>query len=233
MDGMTKLPNEELSWEEAVCRYLAENRDYFRHHIELLEVLDIPDVGKGRAVSLIERQVEVLRRKLAAKDREWQSFVAVARDNDVLSEKLHRLAISLLDAASLDDVLGSVYDLGRHELRLDRVVIRLGATGGPLAGRAEFVAPDEPRLRQALALAGERSLCGPVGLLGDLRGLLGTDDADMHSMALVPLRDPVRSGFILFGSRDEQRFPVGIGTVYLDRIGALFLRACARQLNAP
>ncbi|MDA8390892.1 MAG: DUF484 family protein [Gammaproteobacteria bacterium] len=228
---MAKLPNEELSWEEAVARYLTENRDYFRRHPDLLEILAIPHVGKGGAVSLIERQVEVLRARLAAKNQEWQNFVAVARDNDVLGEKLHRLAISLIDAASLDDVLGSLYDLGRHELRLDRVVIRLGVEGGPLNGRSEFVAPDDPKLRQALALAGERSLCGPVGLLGDLRGLLGTDDGEMRSMALVPVRDPVRSGFVLFASRDEQRFPVGIGTIYLDRIGALFLRACVRQLD--
>lgn len=233
MDGMTKLPNEELSWEEAVARYLAENRDYFRRHTNLLEILDIPHAGKGRAVSLIERQVEVLRSRLAAKDLEWQNFVTVARDNDALGEKLHRLAVSLIDAASLDDILGSVYDLGRNELRLDLVVIRLGARGGSLGGRTEFVSPDDPRLRQALALAGERSLCGPVGLLGDLRALLGTDADEMRSMALVPLHDTVRSGFLLFASRDEQRFPVGIGTVYLDRIGALFLRACAHRLNAP
>ncbi|MDA8360475.1 MAG: DUF484 family protein [Gammaproteobacteria bacterium] len=228
---MTKLPNEELSWEEAVARYLTENRDYFRRRADLLEVLDIPHAGKGGAISLIERQVEVLRARLAVKDREWQNFVAVARDNDALGEKLHRLAVSLIDAASLDDVLGSLYDLGRHELGLDRVVISLGVEGGSLGGRAEFVPPDDPRLRQALALSGERSLCGPVGLLGDLRELLGADEAQMRSMALVPLRDPVRCGFVLFASRDEQRFPVGIGTTYLDRIGALFLRACARQLN--
>ncbi|MHB1566573.1 MAG: DUF484 family protein [Acidiferrobacter sp.] len=226
-----KLPSEELSWEEAVSRYLLDNRDYFERHPELLEALRVPHAGRGRAVSLLERQIEVLRARLTAKERDWQTFVGVARDNDALAEKLHRLAVALIDAASIDDVFGSFYDLGRHELALDAVVIRVAIDGGALAGRTEFVAPDDSRLRQALVIAGEQPLCGPVAVLGDVRSLLGGEEAEMRSVALVPMRDPVRAGLLLFASRDRQRFSAGIGTVYLARIGELLMRASARHLN--
>ncbi len=226
-----KRPNEELSWEDAVSRYLRDNPDYFQRHEDLLEILQIPHAGRGGASSLLEKQVALLRARIVAKDRERQGFLGVARDNDALAEKLHRLAVGLIDAASLDDVFGCTYDLARHELHLDVVVIVLGVDGGPLGGRPEFVAPDDPRLRVALTLTQERPLCGPKAVLGEARGLLGTQESEVGSVALVPLRDPVRSGALLFGSHDPQRFPVGVGTVYLSRLGELVMRAAARQLN--
>lgn len=226
-----KRPNEELSWEEAVSRYLRDNPDYFQRHEDLLEILQIPHAGRGSASSLLEKQVALLRARITAKDRERQGFLGVARDNDTLAEKLHRLAVALIDAPSLDDVFGCTYDLARHELHLDVAVIVLGIDGGPLGGRPEFVAPDDPRLRAALTLTQDRPLCGPKAMLGQARGLLGTQESEVASVALVPLRDPVRSGALLLGSHDLQRFPVGVGTVYLSRLGELVMRAAARQLN--
>lgn len=232
-DGLVKLPSEELSWEEAVSRYLMDNRDYFERHPDVLEALRIPHIGKGSAVSLLEHQVGALRARMTAKDRDWQAFIAIARDNDNLGEKLHRFAVALIDAPSLDDVMGSIYDLARRELRLDQVVIRLGVDGGSLLGRSEFVSPDDTHLRQALAMAGEQPVCGPTSVLGDLRAELGSEEAQLQSVALVPLRDPVRSGFLLLASRDRQRFPIGVGTVYLVRLGELLMRGCARYLGTP
>lgn len=228
-----KGPTEDRSWEAGVARLLRENPDYFERHDDLLEVLRIPHRGRGLATSLIEKQVAVLRERLALRDRERQNFLATARENDALSEKLHRLAVALIDAASLDDVFGSIYDLGRNQLKLDAVVIVLGIDGGPLNGRAEFVSPDDARLRQGLALARDRPLCGPKTILATVRGLLGADEGRVASVALTPLRDPVRSGLLVFGSQDPGHFPVGIGTVYLSRLGELLMRAVARHLDRP
>ncbi len=226
-----KQSSEELSWEEGVARYLRDNPSYFERHEDLLEVLRIPHKGRGQAVSLLERQAAVLRERLAGRDRERQGFLAAARENEALAERLHKLAVALIDAASLDDVFGSVYDLGRNQLKLDAVTILLGVDGGPLGGRPEFVAPDDGRLRRALVLSRERPLCGPKAILAEVRGLLGPDEARIGSVALVPLRDPVRSGLMLFGSHDRERFPAGVGTTYLGRLGELVMRAVARQLD--
>ncbi|MHB8254282.1 MAG: DUF484 family protein [Acidiferrobacter sp.] len=226
-----KQPSEEILWEQGVSRYLRDNPDYFQRHEGLLEILQLPHPGHGAATSLLERQATLLRARIAAKDREWQGFLAAARDNEALAEKLHRLAVALIDAASLDDVFGCVYDLGRHELQLDVVVMVLGVDGGPLNGRAEFVSPADQYLQCALALAKDRPLCGPKVVLGEARGLLGVQETHVGSVALVPLRDAARCGVLLLGSGDEQRFPAGVGTVYLSRLGELVMRAVARHLN--
>jgi len=214
-----KQSSEELSWEEGVARYLRDHPDYFERHQDLLEILRVPHAGRGAAVSLLERQAAVLRERLAAKDRERRDFLAAARENEALGERLHRLAVALIDAASLDDVFGSVYDLGRQP-----VAARYGhhldwrqwrPTGRPCGVRA----PDDARLRRALALSRGRPLCGPKAVLAEARGLLGPDEARVASVALVALRDPVRSGVILLGSHDRDRFPPGAGTLYLGVSG--------------
>ncbi|HUW99013.1 MAG TPA: DUF484 family protein [Acidiferrobacter sp.] len=226
-----KRLNEDASLEEAVSRYLRDNPGYFERHEDVLEIMQIPHLGRGAATSLLQRQIALLRARANAKDSEWRGVLAVARDNDALAQKLHRLAVMLIDAASLDDVFGCVYDLARHELQLDVVVVALGVDGGLLGGRAEFVTPDDPSLGRVLELAGDRPLCGPKSVLREARSLLGAREADVSSVAVVPLRDAVRSGVLLLGSHDAQRFPTGAGTVYLSRLGELVMRAIARHLN--
>ena len=54
---------QELSWEEAVSRYLQENPDYFLHHPDTLAALTLRHHANGQVVSLIERQVQLLRDK--------------------------------------------------------------------------------------------------------------------------------------------------------------------------
>lgn len=227
-----KRPNEELSWDEAVSRYLRDNPDYFQRHEDLLEVLQIPHPGRGTAISLLEKQTGLLRARVATKDREWRGFVAAARDNDAIAEKWHRLAVSLIDATSLDDVFGCVYDLGRHELQLDAVVMVMGVDDPRILDvRSEFVPPDDILLNLALALAPSRPLCGRRSVLAEVAGLFGSAEEWISSVALVPLRDPARSGVLLLGSNDPERFPAGAGTVYLSRLGDLVMRATARYLN--
>lgn len=215
-----------------VAQHLRENPDYFERHEDLLEGLKIPHVGRGAATSLLEKQLTLIRTRTAVREREWQGFLATARENDAIAENLHRFAVALIDAASLDDVLSSVYDLGRNQLKLDAVVVVLGVAGGPLSGRGEFVAPDDARLTLALARAEGRPVCGPKALLSEARTLLGPQEARIASVALVPMRDAVRTGVLIFGSQDRERFPAGIGTVYLRRLGELVMRAVARHLNA-
>src|SRR5579863_9289987 len=116
-----KLPSEELSWEEAVSRYLRENRDYFERRPEILSALDVPHGERGRALSLIERQVKVLRGQKTDLERQLQDLLAIARENDLLGARLHQFAIAMIDAASLDDCLDGAKDMLRQEFRLDAI----------------------------------------------------------------------------------------------------------------
>ena len=145
-----KAPSLEETLEETLARYLADNPDFFERHVDLLTTLRIPHYESGRAVSLIERQVEALRHKHRDLHRQLRDLIACARQNDILSERLHHFALAMIAAASFDDVLSTAQDMWRQEFKLEAVAILL--TGGPesAAGRPGLVAAGDRRLDELL-----------------------------------------------------------------------------------
>src|SRR6476659_2218045 len=84
--------------EERIERYLTLNPDFFERHQAVLARMRLPHMRTGSTVSLVERQVEVLREQKTDADRRLAEFVAVARANDQLAERIHRFTRRLLRA---------------------------------------------------------------------------------------------------------------------------------------
>src|SRR4029078_13344947 len=85
--------------EEKIERYLTANPDFFERHQPLLARMRLPHMRTGSTVSLGESQVEVLRDQKTDADRRLAEFVAVARANDQLADRIHRFTRRLLRAA--------------------------------------------------------------------------------------------------------------------------------------
>src|SRR5215472_14550980 len=92
--------------EESVARYLQHNPDFFERHQTLLARLRLPHARTGSTISLVERQVEVLREKTSGVEQKLAEFVRVARVNDAIAEKLQKFTRRLLRARTRDQVLG-------------------------------------------------------------------------------------------------------------------------------
>src|SRR6185503_21337567 len=84
--------------EETVARYLQHNADFFERHQPLLARLRLPHARTGSTISLVERQVEVLREKQSGVEQKLADFVRVARANDVIADKLQKFTRRLLRA---------------------------------------------------------------------------------------------------------------------------------------
>ncbi|HWN47723.1 MAG TPA: DUF484 family protein, partial [Steroidobacteraceae bacterium] len=94
--------------EERIERYLSLNPDFFERHQPLLSRMRLPHMRTGSTVSLVERQVEVLREQKTDSDRRLNEFVAVARANDHLADRIHRFTRRLLRATNAISVLASL-----------------------------------------------------------------------------------------------------------------------------
>lgn len=230
-----KNPSEELSWEEAVARFLEDHPDFFARRPDLLAQLRIPHAGRGATVSLIERQVQVLRERNEAADKQLRELIDIARENDILAERLHHFAGAMIDSASLEDVIGTAQELLRQEFRLDAVAILLQEDRADRrARRSEFVRGDDPHFTALLRRCGGRRVVCGGRLDGDsMEFVFGARAKDIQSLALIPLKDPSREGVLAMGSRDALRFHPEMGVVFLVRLGELFMRAAARHLRAP
>ncbi len=235
---MNKKPSiesleKDQSWDEAVGRYLEQTPDYFLRHPEVLAALALPHPEAGRAVSLVERQVRVLRDRNEQSMHQLQELIAFARDNDQLGERVQRFALAVIDSDSLDEVLDTAQDMLRQEFSLDGVAVRL--TGNPRPGcpRQEFVAPDDAMLDDLLTSLAARNgqpLCGAVHAAATLEALFGAQAANIRSTAVIGLTRHALRGVLVLASRDPQRFRADMGTVYLVRLGELLMAGVAQHL---
>src|SRR5207247_10755606 len=90
--GLTAAETEE----ESIAAYLQRNPDFFERHQAVLARLRLPHARGGTTISLVERQIEVLREKQAALENKLAELVRVARANDAISERLQRFTRRLL-----------------------------------------------------------------------------------------------------------------------------------------
>ncbi len=234
-----KQPEQEaqdsLSWEEAVHKYLEDHPDFFHHHPELLARLSVPHGEAGRAVSLIERQVQVLRDKNRALSGQLHQLVLIARENDTLSRRLHRFAVAMIDSRTLDGVLDTARDLLSTEFGLEVVAILLRIPVPSAAGRPEFARLGDERLwRRVDRLFAEdhnRPVCGSGDPPEGLQAIFDAAAGGISSWAVVPLPGHPSLGVVALGSADGARFSAEMGTVYLQQLSALFSASLARYLN--
>ena len=89
--------------EETIAEYLHQNPEFFEHNPDILAELNISHQVTG-AVSLIERQISTLREQNKKLKGQLDSLVRIARDNDKLNERMHRLILTLMDANTLNEV---------------------------------------------------------------------------------------------------------------------------------
>ncbi|APZ41928.1 DUF484 family protein [Acidihalobacter ferrooxydans] len=215
--------------EEEIAVFLRDHPDYFTRHIELLDVLRLPHPTHG-AVSLVERQLSLLRERNRQLERKLGELIRVARGNEQLSANLHQLALGLMRADSLDSVLASARDLLCSEFNADQVVIRVIDREGELLAPYS-VAQGDPGLNEfQTVFERRRPVCGQLRP-AQLAWLFG-DYADTVASAVVtPLFDTQPLGLLALGSAEADRFHPSMGTLFLGYLGELLAAAVDIRLD--
>ena len=215
--------------EETVARYLQHNAEFFERHQPLLARLRLPHARTGATISLVERQVEVLREKQSSLEQKLAEFVRVARANDALADKVHRFTRRLLRAHTRDEVLTQVEASLREDFdAFHSAMLLISRPGTPEATGSTFVrtfAADDPALKSFETLfATGKPRCGQAR--DSQRELLfGGEAESIGSVALVPLGDKGSLGLLALGSTDRDRFHPGMSTEFLGRMAELIADA--------
>ncbi|MGH8283934.1 MAG: DUF484 family protein [Gammaproteobacteria bacterium] len=212
--------------EQSVTDYLITHPDFFEDHTDVLAKLKVPHPS-GHAVSLIERQVEVLRQQHRQMERKLVDLIEVARSNDALIERIHRLAVALLESHALAERLYSVQEELRNRFGADEVSLFL-ISDQPTntdAGPARWLKPDDDGLEQF-----REFLKAGKPYVGRLRApqlefLFGEQAERIASTALMPLGNKGSLGILAVGSHEADRFGPTLGTAFLARIGELLAAA--------
>lgn len=230
MSERTEAVASHLDTEQLIIDYLRDCPDFFERHLDVLETLRVPHPCQP-AVSLIERQVQLLRDNNLRLRRKLQELIEVARNNDSLTRRMQVLALGLIEAATLDELLTNSQCVLRDEFNADFIALRLAARpqvqSQPV--EREFVTEAELALFDS-SLRTERPRCGR--LTAEQTVNLFDDAAPrIASAALVPLRGSGWRGLLAIGSCDADRFRAGMGTLFLSRIGDLLSHALQAHLR--
>jgi uncharacterized protein len=217
--------------EESIAAYLQHNPDFFERHQALLARLRLPHVRGGSTISLVERQIEVLREKHASLEGKLAELVQVARGNDAIAEKLHRFTRRLLGARARTEAISSIEASLREDFDAFHAVLVLIGEQPDLAAQrfVRAVRPDDANLKSFETLfASGKPRCGQARD-SQREFLFGSDANDIGSIALVPLGEKGAVGLLAIGSTDRDRFHPGMSTEFLARMGDLI----ADSLSAP
>lgn len=207
---------------EAVEAYLQSHNEFFVGRSEILELLNLPH-GKRGTISLVERQVEVLRDKNKVLERKLLDLLKVARENEELSSRLHHLALGLLESQGLDGVVASAREQLLQAFKADFVILNLFPRSDDDT-RLHYVRDKGVYEHFADVFESRRPRCGGMNE-EDVQCLFGELAEQISSAVLVPLVDAEPLGFIAMGSREKARFHPGMGTLFLGYLGELVTQA--------
>lgn len=208
-----------------VAQYLEQHPEFFAEHAQLLTRIQVPHPRGTGAIPLSERQVLSLREQNRALESKLAELIQFGEQNDDISQRVHRLAVALMAAGDLAELIERCCRAVRDDFGVPHAALRLWRG----EGEGDAFDATSPEL-QAYAAALPRPFCGPnanfeaVAWFGEAAPLV-------RSVAFIPLRDGGATfGMLAMGSEDPERFYTDMGTLYLERIGDLTSAALLREL---
>ncbi len=208
--------------DDRVVQFLKDNPEFFNQYPAVLADLKIPH-DHGVAVSLIEKQIAVLREQNQQTRKRLHELIEIARQNEALARRMHQLALTLMDADDPKTIFDTLYTNLKKDFRADRAVIRLFARPTFIDNRVtdEFAGNATPEqslfesvMEKRLPLSGRLQHQQQVFLFGD-------EGHNIASAVLIPLHGKKWGGILSIGSFDAARFQVGMGVELLANLGEI------------
>jgi uncharacterized protein len=217
--------------EREIVAYLKAHPDFLGRHPDLLETIELRHKA-GSAVSLIEKQVDMLRAKNQRLEDRMQRLIETARDNEHRTQSVQRLARVLIRAPSLAAVAAGLAKCLREDFGIDEVFV--GIMSGQFKRHdIEGIHPVEPDGKLARSFENffrTRLIeCGPIA--EDRARLLFPKAAvPMQSAAVIPLEKEKSLGVLALGSSDLQRFQPRQGKLFLELTADLVAAAVRARI---
>lgn len=209
----------------SVVAYLRDHPDFFVTNADLLTELLLPHES-GDAISLIERQVSVLRDRNIENRKHIGKLLEAAKSNDVRFAKTRHLILALLDAPNLGTLISSLNEGMKSQFGVDAIsTLAFDGTLEPVLGiRSATRAQAQEILGNLLE---GTATCGPIR--EEEAVFLFPDVRAIRSAAVVPLRHASFRGALALGSKDEEKFNPRMETLFVRYIGEVLSRLLVRN----
>lgn len=216
--------------EDDIAAWLANTPDFFERHAQLLASVQLTSPHGNRAVSLQERQAEMLRDKIKALEHRIMDMVRHGNENMVIADRLQRWALNLFRVHSGRALPPTIAAEIGQQFMVPQVAIKVWDVDARYGKEpfAEGVTADAKSFASSLT----QPYCGVNSGFEAVQWL--EEPAMALSIALIPLREGEITGtgpafgMLVLASPDPQRFASGMGTDFLERIAELASAALSR-----
>ena len=215
--------------EEDIANFLVNTPDFFERNAELLAAVRLNSPHGARAVSLQERQADMLREKIRALEMRLMDMMRHGTDNEVLIERMQRWVKTLLMTANARDLPYTIADHIQHDFMVPQVAIKVwGVTddyqiepfavgvGDEVKTFAETLSTPYVGMNQNFEAV--KWLLEPSAAQSVAMAALRATRADDTPQTAT--KQPV-IGLLVMASPDAQRYHEGMGTAFIERLGDL------------
>ena len=225
--GMSASPPIHPITEDDIADFLVNTPDFFERQASLLASVQLTSPHGGRAVSLQERQAEMLREKIKLLEHRIMDMVRHGNENMLISERLLRWARAMFRVRQAADLPARMADEIAEQFAVPQVALKVWGVREDLREQpfAQGVSEDIKSLANSLA----SPYCG-VNEGFEAVGWLAAPE-DVASVALIALRAEAGApafGLLVLASPDSQRFQAGMGTDFLEHLAEVSSDALAR-----
>lgn len=216
--------------DKVVREFLRDNPTFLDENTDILETMVLPH-NSGKAVSLVERQVGVLRDRNSEMRSRLDNMLQTAKDNDLLFEKTKRLVLNLLEAKTLGALVEAVYDSLGKDYGIEFYSLTLFGDDKKLPRTMARVATTEKANERVGTLIGaNRAVCG-ILREDEMVFLFGERGRQVGSVAAVPLRYDSLYGILAVGNSDPNFYKSSMGTLFLSYIAEILNRVLPDHLK--
>ena len=215
--------------EDDIANFLVNTPDFFERHAELLAAVKLTSPHGQRAVSLQERQAEMLREKIRALEMRSMDMMRHGTENEVLIERMQRWVKTLLMTTNARDLPHTIADHIQHDFMVPQVAIKVWDVNETFK-----IEPFAVGVIDAIKEFADSLKTPYVGMNNAFDAVQWLPEPEAaQSVALIALRatrvedtphtaaeQPV-IGLLVLASPDPQRYHEGMGTAFLERLGDL------------
>ena len=204
---------------QEVASYLKANPEFFIEQEDLLADLSLPHKS-GTAVSLLERQVTILRERGADARQKLNKLLENAHNNDQLFDTTRNLVLALLRAKDVTEIAVVTQDQLSHHSNIDACeVILVDKKGLKIAASVRTETENILKEKFADVFRLNRTYCGAISK-EQTQYLFPGQNNNIKSTAICPVvGDGDVFALIAFGNRSDSYFNVNLDTLFLDFIG--------------